>query len=157
MLEHTPTDALRRGRRPRTRRVFRCALLSAPRRGRRPRRPVFCSLVKGIFRAPVRGILLPTAAKGCKNAAKNQWFLDFLSPDYNRAAKRFRIESLVRLLSLPLPRTASRCAVLLALRREDTRPCKTRFVLPHIFISRGPLGRTCTCRRWRQVRDLIIA
>ena len=25
------------------------------------------------------------------------------------------------------------------------------------FIFRGPTGRTCTCRRWRHVRDLIIA
>ena len=34
MFERTPTDA--------------------PRRGRRPRRPTFCSLAKGIFRAPAR-------------------------------------------------------------------------------------------------------
>ncbi len=28
---------------------------------------------------------------------------------------------------------------------------------PEFYSFRGPAGRTCTCRRWRQVRDLIIA
>ena len=49
-----------------------------------------------------RDTLLPTAAKGCKNAAKNQWFLEFLSSDCSCGAKRSRSESPLRLPSLPL-------------------------------------------------------
>ena len=39
---------------------------------------------------------------GGKNAAKNQWFLEFLSSDCSCGAKRFRSESPLRLPSLPL-------------------------------------------------------
>ena len=39
---------------------------------------------------------------GGKNAAKNQWFLEFLSSDCSCGAKRFRNESPLRLPSLPL-------------------------------------------------------
>ena len=87
------------------------------RRGRRPRRPGFRSSIAGCTRvlhvclrreyfALRRGILLPTAAKGCRSAAKNQRFLDFLLSDCNRGTKRFRTESPALLSPLPLLRAA---------------------------------------------------
>ena len=76
---------------------------------------------QGEFRAQGRGSLLAAAARctdslcvsggpisfsgernGGKNAAKNQWFLEFLSSDCSCGAKRFRNESPLRLPSLPL-------------------------------------------------------
>ena len=66
-----------------------------------PDGPLLVLLPKGYF-ALRRDSLLPTAAKGCKNAAKNQWFLEFLSSDCSCGAKRFRNESPLRLPSLPL-------------------------------------------------------
>ena len=78
-------------------------------------------LQQGAFRAPERGSLLaavtcqlfssmPPAAPflpaakemGGKNAAKNQWFLEFLSSDCSCGAKRSRNKSPLRLPSLPL-------------------------------------------------------
>ena len=66
-----------------------------------PDGPLLVLSPKGYF-ALRRDTLLPTAAKGCKNAAKNQWFLEFLSSDCSCGAKRFRNESPLRLPSLPL-------------------------------------------------------
>ncbi len=66
-----------------------------------PDGPLLVLLPKGYF-ALRRDSLLPTAAKGCKNAAKNQWFLEFLSSDCSCGAKGFRSESPLRLPSLPL-------------------------------------------------------
>ena len=66
-----------------------------------PDGPLLVLSPKGYF-ALRRDTLLPTAAKGCKNAAKNQWFLEFLSSDCSCGAKRFRSESPLRLPSLPL-------------------------------------------------------
>ena len=77
------------------------------RRGRRPRRPALFSLGKESSALPSAGHFWPqrraaqalsvppaapflSAAKemGEKNAAKNQWFLEFLSSDHSHAAKR---------------------------------------------------------------------
>ena len=90
----------------------------------------------------------------------------------------FRIESRVRLSPLPLPRTA-RVACYDRLRYSAIRAAATpvfraavRWLIGGVlacrstkyasqqrvfFIFRGPTGRTCTYRRWRHVRDLIIA
>ena len=99
--------------------------------------------------------------------------------DYDCGIKRFRIESRVRLSPLPLPRTA-RVACYDRLRDSAIRAAAApvfRAAVPYcvgagvlacrstkyasqqrvFFIFRGPTGRTCTCRRWRHVRDLIIA
>ena len=98
--------------------------------------------------------------------------------DYDCGIKRFRIESLVRLSPLPLPRTA-RVACHDRLRDSAIRAAAApvfraavRWLIDGVlacrstkyasqqrvfFIFRGPTGRTCTCRRRRQVRDLIIA
>ena len=90
------------GRTPRPRaRFFRCAPLLALVGAGVPDGPLLVLSPKGYF-ALRRDILLPTAAKGCKNAAKNQWFLEFLSSDCSCGAKRFRSESPLRLPSLPL-------------------------------------------------------
>ena len=98
--------------------------------------------------------------------------------DYDCGTKRFRIESLVRLSPLPLPRTtrvacydrlrysAIRAAAAPMFRAAVRRliggvlACRsTKYASQQrvFFIFRGPTGRTCTYRRWRQVRDLIIA
>ena len=95
--------------------------------------------------------------------------------DYDCGIKRFRIESLVRLSPLPLPRTA-RVACYDRLRDSAIRAaaapvfraavrrliggvlaCRSTKYASQQRIFRGPTGRTCTCRRWRHVRDLIIA
>ena len=86
--------------RPRAR-FFRCTPLLALVGAGVPDGPLLVLSPKGYF-ALRRDSLLPTAAKGCKNAAKNQWFLEFLSPDCSCGAKRFRSESPLRLPSLPL-------------------------------------------------------
>ena len=96
------------GRVPRPRaRFFRCAPLLALVGAGVPDGPLLVLSPKGYF-ALRRDILLPTAAKGCKNAAKNQWFLEFLSSDCSCGAKRFRNESPLRLPSLPLTWHAER-------------------------------------------------
>ena len=126
---HVSGRAPRRGRRPRRPasahlRIPAHSRLSF-RRGRRPRRPVFRSPIAGCTRvlhvclrreyfALRRDILLPTAAKGCKNAAKDPWSLEFLSSACNHGAKRSHNESPVLLSPLPLPRTARQCAGLSA-------------------------------------------
>jgi hypothetical protein len=90
------------GRAPRPRaRFFRCPPLLALVGAGVPDGPLLVLSPKGYF-ALRRDTLLPTAAKGCKNAAKNQWFLEFLSSDCSCGAKRFRNESPLRLPSLPL-------------------------------------------------------
>mgnify|MGYP007097141820 FL=1 len=54
-----------------------------PRRGRRSRRPVSI-----FFHATGGPISFSSERNGGKNAAKNQWFLEFLSSDHSHAAKR---------------------------------------------------------------------
>ena len=93
-----------------------------------PDGPLLVLSPKGYF-ALRRDTLLPTAAKGCKNAAKNQWFLEFLSSDCSCGAKRFRNESPLRLPSLPLTWHAER----------NGRP------------SVWAIIKSRTCRRLRQV------
>ena len=93
-----------------------------------PDGPLLVLSPKGYF-ALRRDTLLPTAAKGCKNAAKNQWFLEFLSSDCSCGAKWFRNESPLRLPSLPLTWHAE----------SNGRPPVWAII------------RSRTCRRWRQV------
>ena len=115
MFERTPTDA--------------------PRRGRRPRRPTFCSLAKGIFRAPARH---PFAHGGKRMQKRRQKPMVFGIPFVltRLCRKKARNESPPPPSPLPLPRPA---------------------LIVRCSKNSGPLGRTYTCRRWRQVRDLIIA
>ena len=95
---------------------------------------LFC-LRRGYF-ALRRDTLLPMAAKGCKNAAKDPWSLDFPLFPCDHAAKRPTRNCLRVPSPLPLPRPA---------------------LIVRCSKNSGPAGRTYTCRRWRQVRDLIIA
>ena len=116
-------------------RIFRRTQIDAPRRGRRPRRPVHVSAMSpagGIFRAPGRGSLLAAAArqpfslcrrrpyffqqrkKYGKERRQKPVVFGFPLSDSNHGTKRFRIESLVPPSPLPLPRTARRCAGLLS-------------------------------------------
>ncbi len=55
-----------------------------------------------LFDASGGPISSSSGRNGGKNAAKNQWFLEFLSSDCSCGAKRFRSESPLRLPSLPL-------------------------------------------------------
>ena len=55
-----------------------------------------------LFHASGGPISFSSERNGGKNAAKNQWFLEFLSPDCSCGAKGFRSESPLRLPSLPL-------------------------------------------------------
>ena len=83
------------------------ALLYLPPAGRVPRpraRITFggSDLPAFLFDASGGPISSSSGRNGGKNAAKNQWFLEFLSSDCSCGAKRFRSESPLRLPSLPL-------------------------------------------------------
>ena len=83
-----------------------CALYLSP-AGRAPRpraRVTFgrSDLPAFLFDASGGPISSSSGRNGGKNAAKNQWFLEFLSSDCSCGAKRFRNESPLRLPSLPL-------------------------------------------------------
>ena len=83
------------------------ALLYLPPAGRVPRseeRITFggSDLPAFLFDASGGPISSSSGRNGGKNAAKNQWFLEFLSSDCSCGAKRFRNESPLRLPSLPL-------------------------------------------------------
>ena len=83
------------------------ALLYLPSAGRVPRpraRVTFgrSDLPAFLFDASGGPISSSSGRNGGKNAAKNQWFLEFLSSDCSCGAKRFRNESPLRLPSLPL-------------------------------------------------------
>ena len=83
------------------------ALLYLPPAGRVPRpraRVTFgrSDLPAFLFDASGGPISSSSGRNGGKNAAKNQWFLEFLSSDCSCGAKRFRSESPLRLPSLPL-------------------------------------------------------
>ena len=131
----------------------------------------------GIFRAPARH----SFARGGKRMQKRRqkpMVFGFPLSDYDCGIKRFRIESPPRLSPLPLPCSARvacydrlrdsaiRAAAAPVFRAAvrwliggvlACRPAKYASQQRVFFIFRGPTGRTCTCRRWRQVRDLIIA
>ena len=83
------------------------ALLYLPPAGRVPRPRVRVTfggsdLPAFLFDASGGPISSSNGRSGGKNAAKNQWFLEFLSSDCSCGAKRFRNESPLRLPSLPL-------------------------------------------------------
>ena len=83
-----------------------CALYLSP-AGRVPRPRVRVTfggsdLPAFLFDASGGPISSSSGRNGGKNAAKNQWFLEFLSSDCSCGAKRFRSESPLRLPSLPL-------------------------------------------------------
>ena len=85
-----------------------------------------------------------------KNAAKNQRFLDFPCPipttvQKGSASNRLYVS----------PRCRSH-----VLHKNFFLPCcmgKALYTFCIFLYPCGPTGRTYTCRRWRQVRDLIIA
>ena len=154
----------------------------APRRSRRPRRPVFRSPIAGCTRVLHVCLRRPYFFQQRKKYGKERrpkpMVFGFPLSDYDCGIKRFRIESLVRLSPLPLPRTA-RVACHDRLRDSAIRAAAApvfraavRWLIDGVlacrstkyasqqrvfFIFRGPTGRTCTCRRWRHVRDLVIA
>ena len=110
------------------------ALLYLPPAGRAPRpraRVTFgrSDLPAFLFCASGGPISSSSGRNGGKNAAKNQWFLEFLSSDCSCGAKRFRNESPLRLPSLPLTGHAE----------SNGRPPVWAII------------KSRTCRRWRQV------
>ena len=115
----------------------------APRRGRRPRRPVFRSLIAGCTRVLHvclrRPYFFQQRKKYGKERRQKPTVFGFPLSDSNHGTKRFRIESLVPPSPLPLPRTARRCAGLSALRRRVGMPFyKMRFVAARIFYILRP-------------------
>ena len=111
---HVSGRAPHRGRRPRRPasahlRIpahFRLSL----RRSRHPRRPVFRSPIAGCTRVLHVCLRWPYFFQQRKKYGKERrpkpMFFGFPLSDYDCGIKRFRIESLVRLSPLPLPRTA---------------------------------------------------
>ena len=82
----------------------------APRRGRRPRRPVFRSPIAGCTRVLHvclrRPYFFQQRKKYGKERRQKPMVFGFPLSDYDCGIKRFRIESLVRLSLLPLPCSA---------------------------------------------------
>ena len=98
---------------------------------------------------PPAAIFLSTAKEIWKRTPpKTDGFWISLSSNCNCGAKRFRTESPALLSPLPLLRTARKLSL-------SRRTGEVHYIL-HTFIFCGPKGRTYTCRRRRQVRDLII-
>ena len=89
----------------------------------------------GIFRAPARH---PFAHGGKRVQKRRQRPMVFGFPLFpcDHAAKRPTRNCLRVPSPLPLPRPA---------------------LIVRCSKNSGPTGRTCTCRRWRHVRDLVIA
>ena len=110
------------------------ALLYLPPAGRVPRprtRVTFgrSDLPAFLFDASGGPISSSSGRSGEKNAAKNQWFLEFPSSDCSCGAKWFRSESPLRLPSLPLTWHAE----------SNGRPPVWAII------------KSRACRRWRQV------
>ena len=140
-----------RVRRVRQRRLYRRPHVSrhvsgrAPRRGRRPRRPVFRSPIAGCTRVlhlPPAAIFLSTAKEIWKRTPpKTDGFWISLSSNCNCGAKRFRTESPALLSPLPLPRTAQKLSSLAPYRGSALHP--TYF---YILRPEGPH----LCRCWQK-------
>ena len=175
---HVSGRAPRRGRRPRRPasahlRIPAHSRLSL-RRGGRPRRPVrFSSKGRDVSRSGATSFC-PRRQKDAKTPPKTHGLWNSFTPNVIRR-KMAHKESPPRLSPLPLPRTA-RVACYDRLRDSAIRAaaapthraavrwliggvlaCRSAKYASQQRIFRGPTGRTCTCRRWRQVRDLIIA
>ena len=118
-------------------------LRSRTRRGRRPRRPVF--LIAGCTRVLHlclrRPYFFQQRKKYGKERRQKPTVFGFPFSDCNCIIRRSHNESLVLLLSLPLPRSARRCAGLSALRRcVGMPPYKIRFAASRIFCILRPNG-----------------
>ena len=125
----------------------------APRRGRRPRRPVFCSPIAGCTRVLHVCLRWPYFFQQRKKYGKErrQKPMVFGFP--------FRpIVTAVQKGSAPNRLQSYPCCRSCVPRENFLLSCRTGEVLYilHTFIFCGPKGRTYTCRRRRQVRDLII-
>ena len=149
--------SLRRGRRPRRPvsvhpRIPAHSRLSL-RRGRRPRRPVFCSPIAGCTRVLHvclrRPYFFQQRKKYGKERRQKPSVFGFPFRPIVTAVQKGSAPN--RLHSYPRCRSCVPRENFLLSRRTE----KVLYIL-HTFIFCGPKGRTYTCRRRRQVRDLII-
>ena len=115
----------------------------APRRGRRPRRPVFRSPIAGCTRVLHVCLRRPYFFQQRKKYGKErrQRPMVFGIPFVRLQSRRKKVPQRIACTSIPAAAPTPRAAALCS---------------PNIKIG-GPKGRTYTCRRRRQVRDLIIA
>ena len=148
----------------------------APRRGRRPRRPVFRSPIAGCTRVLLFCLRRPYFFQQRKKYGKERRqkptvfgfpFRPIVTAVQKGSAPN-RLHSYPRCRSC-VPRGGARRSRQLSLNWHRCRSCVPRenFLLScragevlyilHNFVFCGPKGRTYTCRRRRQVRDLIIA
>ena len=152
------------------------ALLRRSRRSRRPVARSFHASGRDISRSGATSFC-PRRQKDAKTPPKTHGLWNSFTPNVIRRKKAYK-ESPPLLSPLPLPRTA-RVACYDRLRDSAIRAaaapvfraavrrliggvlaCRsTKYASQQrvFFIFRGPTGRTCTYRRWRHVRDLIIA
>ena len=152
------------------------ALLRRSRRSRRPAARSFHASGRDISRSGAT-FFCPRRQKDAKTPPKTHGLWNSFTPNVIRRKKAHK-ESPPRLSPLPLPRTA-RVACYDRLRDSAIRAAAAsmfraavRWLIGGVlacrsakyasqqrvfFIFRGPTGRTCTYRRWRHVRDLIIA
>ena len=133
--------------------VSRHASGRAPRRGRRPRRPVFCSPIAGCTRVLHvclrRPYFFQQRKKYGKERRQKPSVFGFPFRPIVTAVQKGSAPN--RLHSYPRCRSCVPRENFLLSRRTE----KVLYIL-HTFIFCGPKGRTYTCRRRRQVRDLII-
>ena len=154
---HVSGRAPRRGRRPRRPasahpRIPAHSRLSL-RRGRRPRRPVFCSPIAGCTRVLHvclrRPYFFQQRKKYGKERRQKPSVFGFPFRPIVTAVQKGSAPDRLH----PYPRCRS------CVPRENfllsRRTGEVLYIL-HTFIFCGPKGRTYTCRRRRQVRDLII-
>ena len=148
----------------------------APRRGRRPRRPAHVSSMSPTGRVSRSGAtpFCPRRQKDAKTPPKTHGLWNSFTPNVIRRKKAHK-GSPPLLSPPPLPRTA-RVACYDRLRDSAIRAaaapthraavrwliggvlaCRSTKYASQQRIFRSPTGRTCTCRRWRHVRDLVIA
>ena len=149
-IYHSPPENATRSRVPRLNapmgtprpHVSRHVSGRAPRRGRRPRRPVFRSPIAGCTRVlhlPPVAIFLSTAKEIWKRTPpKTIGFWISLSSNCNCGAKEFRTESPALLSPLPLLRTARKLSPLAPYRGSALHP--TYFYIlrpegPHLSIT----------------------
>ena len=131
---------------------FTLWISSRPWQGRRPQRPAhaFSMPPAGVIPRPRARVTFGRSPKSDQKAC--------LKPQVSRLPAR---------LTVPKPVTAypAKTKTLhIAVHRIAHRPLCCRSHVPHgntvsydIKKLGGPTGRTYTCRRWRQVRDLMIA
>ena len=104
----------------------------APRRGRRPRRPVLYSLTKGVFRAPSRQ---PFAHGGKRLQKRRQRPMVFGIPFVRLQSRRKKVPQRIACTSIPAAAPTPRAAALCSPNIKNRRPKGPHLHLPPLAAS----------------------